>query len=482
MRAFLLLFIAAWVGGVVLGVFEVDRFGAGVAAIGAALATFFQRWRVPYAAAVFVLVGAGWVWGSTATPLSSMTAPASVCAFGNTTTGTITRVHQRTGSGSQYVVTSEHGCQLLLTTSRFPEYREGTELQLQGEVDLLTDFPPEFAGYAEYLAQRGITATLLYPQVRVLSTTTSQSDMVGQVRTRVRRQIEQTFVEPEAAVVTAMLLGEGGVIPDEIDDQLRRTGISHIIAISGSHISLFVGMALIGLYLLPLPAWWRTGTLLMMVWGYIALVDFLPSATRAAFFWTITVLALQARALISMPTLIILTLAAMVSMHPPVLFDVGFQLSLAAVAGIGLTLFLLKRHWLQEAARKNVLSNVACISLGATAATWPLVAYHFGNISFVSILTNILVVPVTPLFMALALLSTLVSFIFPPAALILSFGVRVLWQWIEFTTRVLAQLPGAIVEDVVFPSWILPFYYLGLVAVAIIFVLRQGRSWREVWE
>ena len=190
----------------------------------------------------------------------------------------------------------------------------------------------------------------------------------------------------------ALLLGLRGQLPPQVVDDFRATGTSHLLAISGLHVGvlLFMAMGLVSgtlgrgrmvYFLVPLA----------VIWMYAATSGFPISVVRAAIMGT-TVLAALAlgRPRRVLPALS-LAAAVMVGIDPKVLGQVSFQLSFAAVAGIALALPMQPR--LAEALSTRTsgggwwriwlgrwaagIATALLVSVAATLATWPLVAYNF---------------------------------------------------------------------------------------------------------
>lgn len=401
------------------------------------------------------------------------------CLVPDQFSGRVQSVFRLEGERAQYEVVSSEGCLVLVTTARFPEFRVGDVLEFSGEAEGIGEIPEEYAGYRDYLARRGVAATTRYPDIRLREGTNTANFLEG-IRRILRREIGQAFPEPEASLIAAMVLGERGSLPEEIDTAFRRVGVSHILAISGFNVTLLAGI-LLGLFA-PLPVSPRIRALIMavVVWGYVALAGAPVSAQRAAWFWTLVLIAWQLHVLVGFFSVMVLALVGMVSLSPLVIYDVGWQLSLSAVLGIWLILFFAKNFW--QGKRFRFMRALVLSSFGATLATWPIVAYHFGLISLVSLPANLIVVPLTSAFMAASLVALATHFIFPPVALGVSLGVHMIWKIMEGAVVWLAALPAAALADVSLPLWFLPLYYAALVALTAVLLRAQHRSWREVWE
>lgn len=399
------------------------------------------------------------------------------CELEQPVNGEIVAVRRLTGNSAQYEIRSEEQCGLLLTLPRFPAYAMGDRLFLDGQIETIADWEERNVGYARYLERRDIQGTMRYATVEVVAPV-GTAGKAAKIRKNLIHHTAAAFREPEGSALSAMMWGETTRLPEEVEENFRRVGVSHILAISGFNLTLVAG-GLWGLaWLLPLPSWAVVVLVSGLVWGYVALVGAPVSAMRAAWFWTLVLAGVRVKWLISPLTVMLLTVAVMITIDRNVVFEVGFQLSLAAVAGIWLAWFVSK-----PLAQKipKILRAILVSTIGATLATAPIVAYHFGIVSFTTIVANIFIVPATVAFTYLGFIGLFVHYIFPPLALVLSFGVHVIWQLMDFVTSFLAQVPGLTLTEVSVPFIILPVYYGIIVWLVMWWMCRQGRTWREVW-
>ena len=335
---------------------------------------------------------------------------------------------------------------------------------------------------------------LLYQGIRLRGYISKPSDIVilreragnafrtklEKYRSLIRKRIRETAPSPEGDVLQALILGEKESIPEDIIQNFNRTGVSHILAISGLHvgiiacISLFIATALMksSEYLLLRLNVFKASALLavMPVIGYAFIAGLRISTVRAAIMilcYLVALLAGRGRDLLN-----ILAFAAFLILvfSPPSLFDVSFQLSFTAVAAIILITPALN-SLIPQATGKDALGrgiNAAVlfilVSSAAVVGTAPLIAFYFNRISTISLISNLCVIPaigfaVLPLGMLLILAAP-----FAPAASFLatiaSFFVGIVLSIIEFLSSFpLASLPVAtptLLEIVV--------YYLGLLA------------------
>ncbi|HLD26242.1 MAG TPA: ComEC/Rec2 family competence protein [Candidatus Andersenbacteria bacterium] len=474
MRAFFVLFLLAWLLGLSLGVAHVHMYIASAASALVGAGILARAWRVPYALVAMLLVLLGFIRVSADVGEQHVDCvPASPFAE-----RIIEPVTIETGR-VQLITEDQTGCRVLVYAARFIDVQAGDAVQLtRGTIKSLADAREYSAGYAEYLSRRGIGATWLYPEIIV---TARERSWTQEWHTAARHSIEKVFTEPEASLALAMLLAEEGTLPEDIVERFRITGISHILAISGFNISLLAGLLLLILLMLPLSPWVRTVTLLAILWSYIVFIGAPTSALRAAVFWTMALAGLRLHLLVSLPAIVLLGSAVLASLLPRYLIDIGWQLSVAAVAGIWLVMFLTRPLLEARSLATRWLVTLLLASLGATLATTPIIAYHFGTVALSSVATNLLVVPLVPALTVLLIVAVAASLVFEPAALLIAYVVHLIIDWFDLVTRVIAAIPYLYWEQVTLPSWAVAAGYGAMALLALLMMKYQHRSWREMW-
>lgn len=220
-------------------------------------------------------------------------------------------------------------------------------------------------------------------------------------RMQISERIEQLFPEDAAAFAKALLLGDRSGISYETSTAFKVSGISHIIAVSGLHVSILFSL----IYLLcgrkRLPVFLVGFPALIL---FAAVTGFTPSVTRACIMQALVLLAMLTDREYDPPTALSFAAFTMLVINPMVVVSISFQLTVGCMVGI--FLFTPKiQNWLLEVSllkkikgkglparlRSWFVTSVS-VSMGASAMTVPLVAYHFGTISLISLLTNLLVV------------------------------------------------------------------------------------------
>ena len=483
MQGFLVLLLLAWINGVALGNVSAPALVGGLIL----LVLSFFAWKQHSAQLVVTIICVGllgFLYGGLTQPQSS------ACLLSESESGSIVAVRLEP-SRVQYTVQTPQ-CQVLVSASRWPLYTVGDELVLRGgNQRLLSEFSEEFASYRQYLERQGIGAVWSFPNVSLSPPyeggvpRISEAGWFSKAQQNILARINHLWPEPTASVIGAMVLAERGTIPEAILEDFRHTGTAHVLAISGLHIGIIAAALWFVVSLLPLPSWTRSVLIVTALWAYIVFIGAPVSAQRAGLFFSFLLIALRWQLLVSLPTVLLLTITALLSYQPTLVHDVGFRLSVSAVGGIFLLHFVTKpwRGVYRTMPRPGQwLIGSLLVSAGAALGTGPLIAHHFGLLSPVSVVANALIVPPLLVIVPLAVITLLTSFIFFPLALLLAWPVQLLVSWITGVAAFLARLPGAALAEVSFPATMLPLYYVSLLAIAHLFIRKQRRTWREVWE
>src|SRR5580698_5194455 len=153
-----------------------------------------------------------------------------------------------------------------------------------------------------------------------------------------REQLRQSFYhyldDAEAGTMSAIVLGDRGQIPKEINMAFRHTGTGHILVIAGLHMAMMTAMVIFVLKLVRIPRHWQVGVSILLIFTYALLTGGSIPVMRAAFMASIILaslsLELESDALNSLAFAALMILL----MDASNLFDTSFQLSFAAVAAI----------------------------------------------------------------------------------------------------------------------------------------------------
>jgi competence protein ComEC len=365
-----------------------------------------------------------------------------------------------------------------------PYFRKGDFLTLQGTMQ--SPKPIEDFDYPAYLASQGISGILWswrsewLPEKSVDHWTTN---WLSDLRRELSESLESALPMPYSSLALALLLGLRGSLSPEIVRDFRSTGTSHLLAISGMHVGILLALA-IGLSTWALGRRRQVYLLLPLaaIWMY-ALISGLPvSVVRAALMGSIYLAALGlGRPQSALPPLAISAIV-ITAFDPLALKQVSFHLSFAAMAGIIIALPYQARVsaaipqaqrswwtvWLRRLA--SWLVSALIVSLGATLATLPLVAFNFGQIPLMGIPATLLVLPALPFILAGSLATALAGLVHSGLSQIV--GVTALVP-LSYLLGVVSNTPGPTLPV----AWIsLPLVWGWYLALALLVLAPRGWS------
>lgn len=373
----------------------------------------------------------------------------------------------------------------LVQTARYPRFAYGDRVQAIGSLEM----PPEGGefSYRDYLARQGVHSYM--PRAQVLLVAPRQGHWFMQMLLDLKRRAQQTIAailpEPQAALLTGILLGVESGIPSDLLDSFRATGTSHILAISGFNLTLVAGVLMrLGRRMLgPRRSWWVAGVGVAL---YTILVGASAAVLRAAL---MAFLCLWARYLGRPsygPTALAAAAVLMTAWNPNFLWDVGFQLSFTATAGLVLFADPLERTFVRLFSRVTsntviqsmvkLLQETTIVGWAAQIAALPVILTHFGQLSLVSPFTNLLVLPVQPAVMTWGGMAALLGMIARPLGQ--AFG-WVAWAFLTYTiecVELTARMPYASVYFRA-PGGIVWLYYI-LLGVLSWWITRSGGTER----
>lgn len=265
----------------------------------------------------------------------------------------------------------------------------GAELQLSGtarRVDGGTDGGFDFGAH---LRRRGVWGELDVERVR--PTGLRRGGLRGVLDTLRRRAQEgiAAGMSPAAgALGKGMVLGDDSAVSATVRDDFRDSGLSHLLAASGSNVMLLCALALPLLAAAGLSYGARIPVLVALIATYVPIAGGGPSIQRAGLMGAATLLAVALARPASRWYALVLAAAVTLVLNPRACGDPGWQLSFAAVAGILLLAPALRRV-LRPLPR--VASEGIAITVAATVATAPLVAHHFGAVPVAGLVANVVV-------------------------------------------------------------------------------------------
>ena len=342
----------------------------------------------------------------------------------------------------------------------------GDRVRVEGEISQ-PEVGEDGFDYARYLSTKRISALVEATSVTPVG---DERGWIGQVHRRTDVALGYGLRPEEAAVVRGMVLGDRSLIPDDLEDAFQRSGVTHVLAISGQHVAILAAVVFFALRTLAVPPNARVGVTLALTWLYIVVAGAPPSAIRAGVVATLVLaagpLGRQVAPLHIMSTM----LAAVLAYNPLLVYSTGFQLSVAAVFGILLLrqplVALVERTLLRPWKKPpRALSNLIAVSLAAQVATTPIIAATFDEVSTVGVFTNLAAVPISGPILTLGLLGSLLGNVAPVLAYPLNACNGFLVTILEGVARFAAAMPFATTTTPGVTPLLVGLFYAGCVPI-----------------
>lgn len=288
------------------------------------------------------------------------------------------------------------------------------------------------------------------------------------LRQRLIDLIDNCFPADTAGFAKALVLGDRTGIDYETNTAFKVSGISHIIAVSGLHVTILFTL----IYMLCFKRRWLVALIgLPALTLFAAVAGFSPSVVRACIMQGLMILAMLFDREYDGPTELAFSCLVMLVVNPLVITSVSFQLSVGCMVGI----FLFQRRiydWLFEKLTsrkterwvklKRWFSSSVSVTLSAMTLTTPLVALYFGTVSLVGVLTNLLTLWVVSFIFYGIMLTCLAGWFWSAAGAFL--GTVISWpiRYVLLVTKILASVPFAAVytRSVYIVTWLVFVYVL----------------------
>jgi len=315
-----------------------------------------------------------------------------------------------------------------------------------------------------YLLSKNIHYKAYTDAVTVTGTRKTLATVLNDIRASLGDVIERVFAADTAPVAKGMLLGDKQSLDEDTYSTFKDTGMAHVLAVSGLHAAILIAVVYGFFRLIRLGRSPTLAATLVFIAAYAFVTGLTPSILRASVMAVVLLLGRHFGR--QTDTFSSLALAFIISLiiNPLDLFMAGFQLSFGAVFGL-LTLGAQIRRLLVNFLPTR-LSDMISASVGATAGTMPVLAASFNRLSVLSIVINIVVLPLASLAIVLTFITTLLALLMGQAAAWLAFAADAVIRLMLTIVEALAVLPFAAVNAATPPWYITIGFFLLLFIVS----------------
>ncbi len=356
---------------------------------------------------------------------------------------------------------------MLVILPRYPEYAYGYCLKLHGKLEKTSygDF-----SYGDFLAKDGVYSVMYRPKADVINRACGSVDkfVIFSLKGFLSGRIGALFSEPAGSIVSGLLLGIRRSIPGDITDDFNRTGLTHILAISGYNITMII--SIFGVFMKRVNRRARYYGTLCGIIVFVLLTGMSASVIRAAIMGIFVITGIY-NGRKSAATHCLLWSAALMSLSSPgiILFDMSFQLSFLATLGILLYMPFFEKYSGTVVGWKKYIFESLGVTISAQILTTPLILYKFGRLSLIAPVANLIFLPLIPLIMFFAFAAIVSSFIIGPFSMLSAGAAFILCEILIFGVKFFAGLPFASFETDAFPLWAMLVYFTVVGGLTIFF-------------
>lgn len=356
-------------------------------------------------------------------------------------------------------------------------WRRGDKLTLEGELAL----PGEARNFGQFDYRKFLNRQRIHRVFTVRGLEAVEHDSaagwdkyavlraVDRMRGDMLDRIGALFADKHAGLMAGLLIGHQEDIEEERYQVFSRLGLTHVIAISGLHVGIVVGVLLALLRLLRLTRETSLTVAIAFVPAYVLLTGAAPSIVRAGMMSMIALYALKRGWLKDGLNILAVAAGVMTVWNPYYIYSVGFQLSFAVTAGLimiapKLTALLPGPRW---------LAGAIAVTVAAQLVSLPLTVYYFNQFALVSFVANFLLVPVFSLLVLPAgYAALLLSYAGKPPAMLLADCVSFIIDCCYKLMDALDRLPGMMIWATPSAIWIFVYYLLLWFAIVLAHRLR----------
>lgn len=289
--------------------------------------------------------------------------------------------------------------------------------------------------------------------------------------TRVRRRaleaIGSALPPASAALLGGLLLGDRTTLPREIDEAFRRSGVYHVLAVSGFNVALLAAAVFALLALARVGRRASAVVAIVVVVGFAQVVGPEPSVVRAVIMAVLVLAALLLGREAAVVNSLALAALLVLAVRPGDLEDPGFQLSFAATAGI-----------VVAPLPRGLVGSALAVSAVAQLTVLPITLTHFNQLSTIGVLVNLGVVPLAAVATVVGLLGVTLSFVSGTVAQVTLDAVWPVLLLLRAIVALAASIPGAILHLPAPGPAALALYAGALVAGVVAWGLRRDRPRR----
>ncbi len=366
------------------------------------------------------------------------------------------------------------GSILLKISDTTTALQRGDRIEFQGTIyPLKAKSDPGSFDYARYLQLQGVFGVVYLPTLLDVRVDKSRRfgliGLVDRIRAGLTNSFERNLSPLSAALASGILIGETRNIPNEIYNRFLDSGTLHLLAVSGSNVALMVLFVILVLRPFSIKRKHRAVILILCVFVFALLSYGEPSVVRAALMAALVLLATIIERRFDLNQIIATAALIILLFDPAQLFSVGFQLSFATAWGL---IFITPKivNFFQQVRNRTWfrwLILPLIISFVAQICSAPLIAYYFDKVPAISIVANLVIVPLVSIAVVAALFLFVIDFIWPLLGFFVGSLLDLFMNLVVFFLDLFGGSKSFAVETADLSAWAVFFIYSLLIAASL---------------
>ena len=298
------------------------------------------------------------------------------------------------------------------------------------------------------------------------------STPIDDIRRSFAAGLQNSLPEPLASFGLSLLIGQRNTLSKQVNDELITTGLVHIVAVSGYNLTVIISMC--RRIFARHSRYQALVFSLALISVFLLFTGYSASIVRAAIVSSVS-LSLWFFGRKARPLLILLISAVLTAGYDPLMLwsNIGWYLSFTAFFGVLIVSPLLLKKFAPKSQEK-IIPSVLSETLSAQLCTLPIILFIFGRLSIISIVANLMVVPVTPFAMLFSLIAGLGGMINPVLGSVVAIPARIILQYMLEMSRLLSRVPYASVAFYI-SAWQMVYLYILIIYTVVILQHKQKR-------
>ena len=373
-------------------------------------------------------------------------------------TGIVIEEPQISDSSSKIIIeTIPEKAKILVTADRYTSVVYGDEIKIFGKIIKPKPIQSEEGNFAYdvYLARQGIFYTTVFPGISIVSH--HHGNIVREYLIKIKNnflgKINELFVSPKSGLLAGLLVSGRSSLSKFEQTQFTQAGLIHIVALSGFNVTIIAQGLMALLIFFPKKLRLIIGALGII--AFMVMTGFGSTIVRAGIMALLVIVSALVYRTYHVGRALFVAVLCMVLWNPMVVFDISFQLSCIATFAV---IFAVEPALLKYSLRFKFLPGKYKIKetiLGTAVIEiflLPILLSTSGQISLVTVITNMLVLPILPVVMGFGFIATLLGYIHSVLALPIVAISSLMLEYILVVTKFFANIPYGVVQYKI-PEW-----------------------------